>query len=415
MNFRLGLVLLLVAIAFWPRPATATAAIETAAATANTALVDFGSQDQTIRGFGGADSWMPQMTSAEADALFANDNNQELGLSILRMRIDPGGPGNWGTELANAQAAQARGAIAIATPWTPPASMKTNNNVVGGTLKKKKYAAFANYLESFVSYMQSGGVDLYAISMQNEPDANVTYESCFWTGGQMKKWIAGSSSVLTTRLIMPESESFTTSYSDPALDDPKAVDHISIVGGHLYGTVPQHYMNAVNKGKEVWQTEHYLTGDGISGALAVAKEIHDSMTIGEYNAYLWWWVRDWPELDSFIGLIDANNDVKPAGYAMAQYSKFIRPGYVRCDATYSPASNVFVSAYMGSGHFVIVALNLGSSSVDQPFTIQNATLSTLSPYQTSPGENLTQLGAVDVSNGSFTYSLPGQSITTFVQ
>ncbi|MGH9822018.1 MAG: hypothetical protein ACREDR_01995, partial [Blastocatellia bacterium] len=224
-----------------------------------TAFVDFGSSAQTIRGFGGADAWMPQMSSAEADALFGNDTNQQMGLSILRMRIDPAGSVNWGTELANAQAAQARGAITIATPWTPPASMKTNNNVVGGSLKKSRYGAFASYLESFVSYMQDGGVPLYAVSMQNEPDAIVTYESCFWTGRQMDKWLAKSSSVLTTRLIMPESESFNTSYSDPALNDPRAEGRVAIVGGHLYGTVPAYYTNAVNKGKEVWETEHYLT------------------------------------------------------------------------------------------------------------------------------------------------------------
>ena len=358
---------------------------------------------------------MPQMSAAEADVLFGNDSAQQLGLTILRMRIDPGGPSNWGTELANAQAAQQRGAIAIATPWTPPASMKKNQNTVGGSLKKKNYAAFADYLESFVNYMQSGGVNLYAISIQNEPDANVTYESCFWTGDQMDRFIARNSAVITTRLIMPESENFNASYSDPALNDPNAVGNIAIVGGHLYGAPPRLYTNAVNAGKEVWQTEHYLTGTNISTALTVAKEIHDSMTVANYNAYLWWWVRDWPSLNSFTGLIDASNNLKPAGYAMAHYSKFIRPGYVRCNVTYDPSTSVYVSAYKGNDHFVIVALNLGSSSVDQQFTIQNASITSLTPYQTSPSENLVQLDTVSVSNGSFTSSLPGQSITTFVQ
>jgi glucuronoarabinoxylan endo-1,4-beta-xylanase len=147
----------------------------------------------------------------------------------------------------------------------------------------------------------------------------------------------------------------------------------------------------------------------------VAKEIHDSMTVASHNAYLWWWVRDWPALNSFTGLIDANNNLKPAGYAMAHYSKFIRPGYVRCNATYNPSSNIYVSAYEGSDHFVIVALNMGSSSVDQPFTIQNATVTSFTAWQTSPTENLAQMGTVDASSGSFTYTLPGQSITTFVQ
>ncbi len=378
-----------------------------------TAFVNFGSAAQTIEGFGGATAWLPQLSTAQANALFSNGSNQQMGLSILRVRIDPAGSGNWGTELANAQAARARGANIIATPWTPPASMKSNNSTVGGTLNTASYAAYASYLQSFVNFFSSSGVPLYGISMQNEPDANVTYESCSWTGATMDTWVARNSSVLTTRLIMPESESFTTSYSDPALNDSSAVGHIGIVAGHIYGVSPRSYPNAVSKGKEVWMTEHYLTGSGISGALAVAKEINDSMSVANYNAYVWWWVEDWPAESFSFGLIDTNANLKASGYAVAQYSKFVRPGYVRYNSTYSPSTNVYVTAYAGSTHHVIVALNLGSSAVSQPFTIQGATVSTLTPYRTSASGNLVQLGAVGISNGAFTYSLPAQSITTF--
>jgi glucuronoarabinoxylan endo-1,4-beta-xylanase len=377
------------------------------------AFVNFNSAAQTIRGFGGATAWMPQLSSAQANALFSNGSSQQIGLSILRVRIDPAGSGNWGTELANAQAARARGASVIATPWTPPASLKSNNNVVGGTLKTSSYAAYASHLQSFVNFFASSGVPLYAISMQNEPDANVTYESCSWTGATMDTWVANNSSVLTTKLMMPESESFTTSYSDPALNDSRAVGHIGIIAGHIYGVSPSGYANAINKGKEVWMTEHYLTGSGISGALAVAKEINDSMSVANYNAYVWWWAHDWPAENYSFGLIDANANVKAAGYAMGQYSKFVRPGYLRYNSTYNPSSNVFVTAYAGSGHHVIVAINMGSSAVNQPFTIQGATVSSLVPHQTSNSQNLAQLAPVTVSNGTFTYSLPGQSITTF--
>jgi glucuronoarabinoxylan endo-1,4-beta-xylanase len=381
---------------------------------AGTAFVNFGSTAQSIQGFGGATAWMPTLSAAQANALFSNGSSQQIGLSILRVRIDPGGSANWGTELANAQAARARGAIAIATPWTPPASMKTNNNVVGGMLNTSSYAAYASYLQSFVNFFASSGVPLSAISMQNEPDANVTYESCSWNGTQMDTWVANNASVLTIPLMMPESESFTTSYSDPALNDTRALPHIGFVAGHIYGVSPRPYPNAVNKGKQVWMTEHYLTGSGISGALQVAKEINDSMSVANYNAYVWWWVRDWPEEGFSFGLIDANANVKPAGYAMAQYSKFIRPGYSRYNSTYSPSTNVYVTAYGGSNHHVIVAINVGASAVSQLFTVQGVTISSFTPFQTSPSSNLAQLGAVAVSNGGFTYSLPGQSITTFV-
>jgi glucuronoarabinoxylan endo-1,4-beta-xylanase len=226
-------------------------------AAAGTASVNFGSAAQTIQGFGGATAWMPQLTTAQADALFGNGNNQQIGLSILRVRIDPGGSGNWGTELANAQAARARGAIVIATPWTPPASMKSNNNVVGGMLNPGSYAAYASYLESFVNFFASSGVPLSAISMQNEPDANVTYESCSWNGTQIDTWVANNAAVLSVPLMMPESESFHTNLSDPALNDSKALPHIGFIAGHIYGVAPQPYPNAVNKGKQVWMTEHY--------------------------------------------------------------------------------------------------------------------------------------------------------------
>jgi glucuronoarabinoxylan endo-1,4-beta-xylanase len=394
-------------------PAALIALIASASACAGTAFVNFGSTAQTIEGFGGATPWMPTLTSTQANALFGNANAQQIGLSILRVRIDPGGSGNWGTELANAQAARARGASVIATPWTPPASMKTNNNVVGGMLKTTSYAAFATYLESFVDFFASSGVPLSAISMQNEPDANVTYESCSWSGAQMDTWVANNAATLTIPLMMPESESFTTSLSDPALNDARAVGHIGFIAGHIYGVTPQPYPNAVAKGKQVWMTEHYLTGSGISGALQVAKEINDSMSVANYNAYVWWWAHDWPQESFSFGLIDASSNVKPAGYAMAQYSKFVRPGYLRYNSTYNPSTNVYVTAYGGSAHHVIVAINMGSAAVSQPFTLQGATITALTPYQTSPSHNLAQLGAVTVSNGAFTYSLPAQSITTF--
>jgi len=378
-----------------------------------TAFVNFGSAAQTIQGFGGATAWLPQLTTAQANALFSNGSAAQLGLSILRVRIDPAGSGNWSTELANAQAARARGASVIATPWTPPASMKTNNNVVGGMLKTTSYAAFATYLESFVNFFASSGVPLSAISMQNEPDANVTYESCSWNGTQMDTWVANNAATLSIPLMMPESESFTTSFSDPALNDSKALPHIVFIAGHIYVVSPQPYPNAVSKGKQVWMTEHYLTSTGLSGALQVAKEINDSMSVANYNAYVWWWVHDWSTENFSFGLIDANSNVKPAGYAMAQYSKFVRPGYFRFNSTYNPSTNVFVTAYGGSGHHVIVAINMGTSAVSQPFTIQGATITSLTPPQTSASGNLVQLGAVTVSNGAFTSSLPGQSITTF--
>jgi glucuronoarabinoxylan endo-1,4-beta-xylanase len=399
---------------------------------AGTALADFGAAEQTIRGFGGSTAWMPELTSGQANALFG-DGSGQIGLSILRVRIDPSsttGGANWATELGNAQEAQALGAIVIATPWTPPAAWKSSNSgtpyngsnpLDGGFLDPTYYADYANYLESYVTYMANGGVNLYGISMQNEPEENVSYESCVWTPAQMDTWVAQNASVLTTKLIMPESATFSTAYSDPALDDANAVGYIGIVAGHLYGTSPFYYTNAENKGKDVWMTEHYLSPAGaqpaIADALAAAEEIHNSLTVGQYNAYVWWWALDWNPGSGVTntGLVDTNNNPTYYGYAMAQFASFVKTGYVRVNATATPVAGVYLSAYSGSGHSVIVVINTNSSTTSLPIYIANQTVTSLTPYQTTSTGGMVALSAVSVSSDNFTASLPAQSITTFVQ
>lgn len=399
--------------------------------------IDFANEYQVIRGFGGSTAWMGALTQAKIGALFGTGAGQ-IGLSILRVRIDPSGSAasnwvtaNWGQELTNAKSTQAANpnAIVIATPWTPPAAMKSNNSTVGGTLNSASYAAYAGYLQSFAGYFASNGTPLYAISMQNEPDANVTYESCSWTGTTMDSWVAsltanGATNPITTRLMMPEAEGFDTALSDPTLNDPNAVGNIAIVAGHLYGTSPSYYANAVNKGKEVWQTEHYLKPSGsqptIADALTAAREIDASLVTGKYNAYLWWWLIDWDAGSGVTndGLIDTNNNLTYFGYALAQYAHFIQPGYVRVDVSAaSPASGVYISAYANSSpaHFVVVAINTNASPVAQPFTLTNGAITSLTPYQTTSSGGLMKQSAVSVAGGQFMYTLPAQSIVTFVQ
>jgi glucuronoarabinoxylan endo-1,4-beta-xylanase len=102
---------------------------------------------------------------------------------------------------------------------------------------------------------------------------------------------------------------------------------------------------------------------------------------------------------------------------LAQYSKFVRPGYYRIDSTRQPQTGVSVSAYQntGGGNLVIIATNYTGAAVSQTFNITNApTFSTLTPTITSASQSLAQLSNVSLSGNSFTYTLPAQSIVTFV-
>ena len=306
--------------------------------------------------------------------------------------------------------------------------MKTNNNVNnGGRLNPGSYADYASYLQSFVAFMQNGGAPLYAISIQNEPDWLASYESCLWNGAEFNTWIVNHASLITTRLIMPEAVNVTAgslmSLADPSLNDPAAAAHIDIVGTHLYGTAPAPYPNAASKNKEVWMTEHTVEGAGLQSALDLAREIHESLTVGNYNAYVYWWLQNWivgnasPYEAGLINDPALDLQLTKKGYVMGQFSKFVRPDYVRTTATANPSANVYISAYKdgANGRFVIVAINLGTADINQPFTVQNQALTQLVPHRTSADENLAQLSAVNVVAGSFSYSLRGRSVTTFVQ
>jgi hypothetical protein len=214
-------------------------------------------------------------------------------------------------------------------------------------------------------------------------------------------------------VVMPETIGFNDSYSDPTLNDSTAASHISIVAGHFYGSGNYVHTNAINRNKRVWMTEHYIdnTQSDMGNCITIAKEISDAMA-NRFNAYFWWWVADY---DSSVNLVDGNGNIFLNGYTIGQFAKWIRPGSIRVNADYNPSSNVYVTAYRVNGGAVIVAVNTGTSSVSQQFNLQNGNAATFKGYRTSSSQRMSDIGGFSVSSGNFTASLPGQSVTTFVQ
>lgn len=376
--------------------------------------VDLADTKQIIRGFGAASAWCGSISDTNMDILF-----KDMGLSILRVRIAPNEiwraapvlDGGWANELYNAKKALARGATTIiATPWTPPASMKTNNSLVDGELKPSEYANYAQYLKAFTDYFAHNQVPLHAVSIQNEPNIEVDYESCRWTGLQIRDFLKEHGDVFgDTRIIMPEAYNFDFRLSDPTLNDPEACKYASIVGGHLYGTTVRNYPLARKKGKEVWMTEHLVNDQSLSAALDTAKEIHDCLTIGNMNAYIWWWV-----ISDANGFLDKQHVPQKRGYIVGQFARFVRPGYYRVEATARPRPHVYVTAYKGEDKIVIVAVNRRNSPVVLDCTFQNGTTSKFSSWATTAEDNIAAGPTLKVTDDSFSTRLPARSVTTFV-
>jgi glucuronoarabinoxylan endo-1,4-beta-xylanase len=369
---------------------------------AQVATIDVAKVKQVIDGFGASTAWHGQLSVAEADAAFKNDNSNQMGLSILRVRIDPNS--SWNDEKQNAVKAKTRGAMILASPWTPPASMKTNNNLIGGELKPASYADYAAFLKKFCTNM--GNVDV--VSLQNEPNIQVGYESCTWSPTQLLEFCKTNAPAIGTPLMMPEAFNFDWKYSDPVLNDSTANSHIKYIGGHIYGTRPYNYANAINKGKKIWMTEHYYNPDNIDTCLIMAKEIADCLYFNQ-NAYVWWYLRQ-----PGCNLMEKGGKIKRKGYTMGQFSKFVRPGYFRIDATYQPKTGVFIVAFKGNDQNVVVVINQNKTAKSQTFTFKNDTIFSVKKYVTTTIKNINDEGTLACTSNSFTDNLESQSINTYV-
>ncbi|MGA9407723.1 MAG: T9SS type A sorting domain-containing protein [Bacteroidota bacterium] len=386
------------------------------------ATVYLDSTEQIIRGFGGANTliFRPDMTPAEVQTAFGNGIGQ-IGMTIMRLSIPPDST-QYSPNATSALAAQNLGAIIIATPWTPPAWMKSNNSESGGILLPANYAAYAAHLKAFADTMAAYGVSLYGISVQNEPDATVGYQSCGWSATQFLNFMKYNAPSVGVPVFMPESESFIHQLSDSTLNDSVAASHVAFIGGHIYGATPSTYPLAFSKGKEQWMTEYLINSGsstltsldtGWTGAIQTAKSINDCMS-ANMSTYVWWYIV------RYYGPIDDGTDggvtgsVTKKGYVMSQYAKFVRPGFYRVYATLSSGPNAYVTAYKEGTKVVIVVVNMGSSSLNMTFSLLNGAVSTLTPYVTSGSKNCTEGNIISVSGGNFTTTVDASSVTTFV-
>jgi len=382
------------------------------------AVINLGKNNQIIDGFGASSAWCGAIGDNVMNALYG-----DLGYSILRLRIEEGIKDNWKTgnfnswapELSNAKKATAKGAIVFASPWNPPPSMQENFTKSGDAsaqrLRTDKYTEYVQYLNAYVKYMKDNGVNLHSISVQNEPDYAQDWN--WWTPIEMLNFMKNYAGQINTKVIAPESFQYLKNMSDPILNDATAFANMDILGFHLYGTPVNQFAYPLfqqkrGTDKKAWMTEHYFDTDGISDIMAMSKELHDCMVTGNMNAYIYWWIT-WPN-----GLANSNGTIFKRAYVLGQFAKFIRPGYYRVDATATPATNVYVSAYTGNSKAVIVAVNTGNSAVSQKFNLQNGSVTSVTPYTTDNTKNMVTGSAISVSTNSFTAQLPPQSITTFV-
>ena len=388
---------------------------------AQTANVNFLDEKQTIRGFGGifVPDWYPGLLldTNVLEKAYGNGPGQ-MGMSVLRTRISPNSA-MWYKDVWHTKyLVDNYDVTTFSSIWSAPTYMKTNDSLKGGRLRTDKYNEYTDHLIDYKNYMASNGIILDAISVQNEPDYLGTFESCAWNSTEMRNYIVTQRSKFgSTKIIADESFNYNHSITDVILNDPVSEPMLDIVGTHLYwAVVPADYPLAISKGKEIWMTEHHTplsnNTDSLSHAWPIAIdvgiEIHHCMT-ANISAYL-----SWSILRYYSMIKEDGSDLTKRGYYLSNYSRFVRPGYVRVGTTDSPATNVFVTAYKGNGKYVIVVVNNKNASDNVVINLQNCPESSFTAYVTNQTNNVTSQGNVSVSGNTLTYNLGPYSITTFV-
>jgi glucuronoarabinoxylan endo-1,4-beta-xylanase len=429
---------------------------------------------QTITGFGAAccdGAMCPYGNDTNPVKLLYGDES-EIGLNIMRMEISPNfvgdvkvpewgnwdSPYDWKGSLPSAKIVKQRGGIVFGTPWSPPGDYKTNGTAQGGNaddqdnqkgkLREDSYDKFFPWLNTFLDWMKKNGVEVDAVSIQNEPDWWVSYSGCLYDPQDLVTLVKNYAYMLDrethpgVKLISGESLGFTQNYTDPLMRDETCREQIDIVAGHLYGHAPLEYMKnsailPLKYDKEVWMTEHSST-DNIGARLPTwheqllfAEEVNECMLAG-CTGYIYWYMRaHW----AFIGTgekVEDHDGVKktipgntknkllPRAYVMSHFSKYVT-GSTRIQTTLDMASGAEAaqeySAYIKGDSLIVMAIDTTATGYNLKMKL---------PYKVKSGvhilstgnekENLCQESLIDITEptDNIVLDMPARSLNTYI-
>jgi glucuronoarabinoxylan endo-1,4-beta-xylanase len=382
---------------------------------------------QVVDGFGEADVWQGSSSTTMQTLLWDPVNG--IGLNLLRVGIDgtSGQPNIMGPAgYADGQACVKFNSTACkvwAAPWSPPASMKDNNNVNnGGHLTTSNYSAWAKVLAAFPAFYKShGGVDLYAVSAQNEPDFTASYQSCLFNASQIVSFIDVLGPMLAAlsppvKVLAAEPDNWGNlwggdGYGPAIIADSGANSYVGPIATHDYGgTSAGTYKRPAppaNNTHHVWETE---CTPGDTGPITIATMIYAAFTTGGVNGWHYWWTE---------ALVPNASSPPPQVYALGNFSKFVRPGYIRADVSGAPNPSgtvPLVAAFTNTtdGTVAIVVVNGGPAQNVSFFVAGTAWPASATPYVTTTSSKLAAGTPISVSGGRFSASLAAQSVTTFV-
>lgn len=438
-------------------------------ASAAPAVVIGGTSYQKIDGFGISESFgmanairgLGSTAQKQAlDLLFSTSNG--AGFSIVRNdipngsdSIEPVGPGspgasphyvwnpsNAGTEDGQLWLSQkAKNTYGVTNfynnAWQPPGYM-TNSADRGGLCGTPGVScssgdwrqAYANYLVQDAKFWSSAGITPSTLGFVNEPATGTSgFGSTLFTPSQAANFLSVlgptlRSSGLATKATCCDTLGFNQlpSYVSAVEANSAANAAAGVFTSHGYAGAPTSPI--ASQGRSVWESEWSINGNtwdpswdggGQADGFNWAQNVYNAMTKGDVNAFFYFWGISTTKHDSsLIGLTGSTLSPAKRYYALASYSRFVRPGATRISA--GSGNGLDVAAFKNTdGSVIVVVLNTGTTSSTTSYSVANAgkTSGTVTPYLTNSGSSLAQQSAISLNGGSFTATVPGRSLTTF--
>jgi glucosylceramidase len=280
--------------------------------------------------------------------------------------------------------------VFYASPWSPPAFMKTNKNMLrGGKLLPEFRQAWANYYVKFIEAYEAEDIPVWGLTIQNEPMATQRWESCIYTAEEERDFLkyylgptlerAGMS--YKNVVVWDHNRDLITNRANTIFEDPEASKYAWGIGFHWYetwtGGLPK-YDNLKNI-YESFPSKNMLFTEGCQEGFNTERlhhwpnaERYGNSMINDFNSGVVGWT-DWNILlDERGGPNHVENfcfapihaDTKtseliytPTYFYIGHFSKFIKPGAVRVSTTTSRTTIESTSFMNKDGEIVTVVMN----------------------------------------------------------
>lgn len=273
--------------------------------------------------------------------------------------------------------------LLLASPWSPPAWMKTNGNMnFGGKLLPEFRQSWANYYVKYVQEMRKRNIDFWAISVQNEPAAVQTWDSCIYSAEEERDFVRDYLGPTVHAydkdlkiLGWDHNRDIIVDRASVMLSDKKANKHLWGIANHWYVSEAFENMSVVH---DLFPDKHLIFTEGCieGGPKPLAwhtGERYGRNLFGDLNN----WVEGWIEWNLILNEQGGPNHVgnfcdapiladrkthaltvNSSYYYIGHFSKFIRRGARRIHTTHNLPQGLFVTSYENpDGKKIIVLQN----------------------------------------------------------